>query len=176
MEIVETLKLPQIPNYFAFEPSAIWTRSDGRQQPVSYLLMEHINGVALMEYLNTVGQTDDRFLRYIFNQVIKALHRLHKAGVAHRDIKPENIMLDSDYNVKLIDLGFAFCLGGRQHDGFMRTQVGTPGYVAPEVMEGKPYQGETADVFSLGATMLVMRLFEYPFAHTNSSDTAFKLL
>ena len=101
--------------------------------------MEHVQGVSLLEYLNSVGKTDEKDLRFIFTQVVQSLNKMHKIGVAHRDIKPENLMLDGNYRIRIIDLGFSFSLFGRDRDGFMRTQVGTLGYVAPEVYEGKKY-------------------------------------
>ena len=68
--------------------------------------MEIVQGVELIDFFNSAKRTDEKYLRFIFLQVARALHQLHAAGVAHRDIKPENIMLTPSFEVKLIDLGF----------------------------------------------------------------------
>ena len=59
--------------------------------------------------------------------------------MAHRDLKPENILLDSDFNIKLVDFGFACPLEGRDGTGFIRSVIGTPGYMAPEILERQAY-------------------------------------
>ena len=85
-------------------------------------------------------------------------------------------MIDSDYNLKLIDLGFGTNLQGREMDGLMRTKLGTPGYYAPEILEGIPYQGSSVDIFALGVTMLIMRTLEYLFGNALKSDKSYMLL
>ena len=176
LEVVRNLNLPELPKYYEFVTDAIWTRSDGRQQPITYLLMEYVKGVALLDYLNTVGGLEENYMRYIFHKIILALHKLHKSSIAHRDIKPENIMIDSDCNLKLVDLGFASILQGSKWDGLMRTKVGTPGYIAPEIIEGKAYQGASIDIFSVGVTMLIMRTMAYPFNQAATHDKDYMML
>ena len=77
LEIVQNLEVPEIPKYYEFVTDVMWTRSDGRQQPITYLLMENIKGVALLDYLNAVGGLKENFMRYIFHKIIHALHKLH---------------------------------------------------------------------------------------------------
>ena len=62
------------------------------------------------------------------------LNYLHCKGFSHRDLKPENILLDQNFNVKLVDFGFALQLEGRDGSGFMNSYVGTPAYMAPELL------------------------------------------
>jgi serine/threonine protein kinase len=62
------------------------------------------------------------------------LHYLHSNGVCHRDLKPDNILLDDEYNCKIIDFGFATELKGRHGSGFNTTWVGTTSYMAPEIL------------------------------------------
>ena len=71
--------------------------------------------------------------------MLKTIYYLHKKGFAHRDLKPENIMLDDKYNIKIIDFGFAKDLQGSDNSGFMKTQLGSPAYMAPELIEGRNY-------------------------------------
>ena len=87
--------------------------------------MEIIDGVELIDFFNQANIQDEKYLRTIFVDVARALHRLHEAGIAHRDIKPENIMITSKFEVKLIDLGYGMALSGRGQDGFIKTRLGT---------------------------------------------------
>jgi serine/threonine protein kinase len=85
-------------------------------------------------------------------QLVSALRYLHARSILHRDIKPENVFLTSGGAVaKLGDFGLATPTEGLDASS-QKSQVGTPDYMAPEVLEGRPYS-EPADVFSLGATM-----------------------
>ena len=67
------------------------------------------------------------------------LNYLHCNGYSHRDLKPENILLDSNFNVKIVDFGFALPLEGRSGSGFMHSYVGTPAYMAPEILAKNRY-------------------------------------
>lgn len=83
---------------------------------------------------------------------MEAISHCHGCGIAHRDIKPENILFN-DYNeLKLMDFGSAECFG---NGGLMSGIVGTPYYVAPEVLGGREYN-ETVDVWSAGVILYVM--------------------
>ena len=128
--------------YYDFGDNAIWTNRKGVQRRVAYLVMELINGVELLEFINECEQLDDSTIRYIFLQVANAIHQLHKAGIAHRDIKLENIMLTDDFRIKLIDLGYGLALDGRKENGLMKTRCGTFMYMAPEIQDrSRYYQG-----------------------------------
>lgn len=85
-------------------------------------------------------------------QLLEAVSHCHKLGIAHRDIKPENLLFDSWENLKVCDLGSAEWFGeGRSMNGV----VGTPYYVAPEVLLGREYN-EKVDVWSSGVIMYIM--------------------
>ena len=120
--------------------------------------MELIEGVELIDFFNATKRQDEKYLRFIFIQIARALHELHSSGLAHRDIKPENIMITKEFAIKIIDLGFAVSLSGHTSDGFNRTRLGTEGYMAPEIVEGKPYQGSDIDIFAFGTMLLVLRI------------------
>ena len=138
--IVSSLKLKAIPRYIEWKREATWVNSDGDERKVAYLVMEHVDGVELIDLFNQIGRpTTEPFLRHIFKELAMDLHTLHNAGVAHRDIKPENIIFTHNYEIKLIDLGYGISLAGRQEDGFNRTRLGTKMYMAPEVVENQPY-------------------------------------
>ena len=78
---------------------------------------------------------------------------LHSAGYAHRDIKPQNLLLDHNFNLKIIDFGVATLLRGWDESGVLRARVGTPAYMAPELLNGLEYCGVQTDLFASGIVL-----------------------
>lgn len=97
----------------------------------------------------TVSEPDAASL---MKQLLEALAHCHKLGVVHRDLKPENVLFDSMGCLKLADFGSAEWLN---EDGLVEGVVGTPYYVAPEVLLGGEYN-EKADVWSAGVVLYIM--------------------
>lgn len=87
------------------------------------------------------GRFTENVARFYFTQLMGALNYMHSAGSCHRDLKPENIMLDSEFNLKVADFGFAAPTKGKDGSGLLTTQLGTASYMAPEIHLGKPYTG-----------------------------------
>ena len=96
-------------------------------------------GGELYSYVANSGVFSEPMCRHFFKQMLMALHYLHTEGFAHRDLKPENILLTKNYDIKLIDFGFATATTGRDGSGFNRTQLGSPMYMAPEIIAGEQY-------------------------------------
>ncbi|KAI9333622.1 kinase-like domain-containing protein, partial [Obelidium mucronatum] len=105
--------------------------------------------------------------RKIFKQVVLAVEYLHKMGIVHRDIKDENIVLDSNYNVCLIDFGCASPIPKQKSDYFTKFR-GTEMYASPEIAACQPYRGPEADICGsdlwVGCVLLFTMLYsENPF-------------
>lgn len=135
-EVVQGLNIESIVKYHEFNDNAIWTKSNGETKQVCYTVMDPLEGVELLDFMNSANEDEmqaDPFFRYIFLKIGNAIHQLHKAGIAHRDIKLENIMITKDFEIKLIDFGYSIALAGRNESGFMKSRVGTYMYMAPEV-------------------------------------------
>merc|ERR1719436_1964095 len=81
---------------------------------------------------------------------MEGLKYCHDSSVVHRDLKPENVLLDNDYVVKLVDFGFARFFDDDK--GLMTTRLGTPGYVAPEILKAKKYT-KSVDIFTMGVIL-----------------------
>ena len=91
--------------------------------------------------------------------MLDALEYLHQtAGVCHRDLKLENILIDSSLTFKLIDLGLSASGNLNQIKG----AVGSPSYVAPEVLEQTIYDGARVDIFSMGVLLFIVVQGKFP--------------
>ena len=130
---------------------------------VVYCVLELFTNGELFEYI-AYNAFSERVTRYYFRQLLKSLGSVHAAGLCHRDLKPENILLDSNYDIKLADFGFAVPHEGRDGSGLNKTYRGTSNYMAPELFESIPYVGAKVDVFSLGVTLFVMLRGVWPYA------------
>ncbi|OLP89587.1 Calcium/calmodulin-dependent protein kinase type 1 [Symbiodinium microadriaticum] len=102
------------------------------------VVMEVVHGKELAEHIALQGALKESMARHIFLQVLDGLSYMHSRGIIHRDLKPENVMVTGDVidhgsRVKLIDFGVAKCLG----HGPLKTVVGTPSIMAPEVAKAK---------------------------------------
>ncbi len=122
-----------------------------------YLIMEFIDGKDI-HALRQSGQLDLPGALGIVSQVCSALHYAHSCGIVHRDIKPANIMVTREGVAKVADFGLAKVLGTEthpRHDPTLTvsgTAMGTPDYMAPEQMEGRPVD-HRADIYSLGVML-----------------------
>ena len=105
-------------------------------------------------------------------KLLGACNHMHSQGVVHRDIKPENIMVHENGELKLIDFG----LSKRQKEGKknqLKTVLGTPYYMAPEVLDGK-YNCK-CDIWGLGVLLYVFMSGYLPFQGENRNDVFFKI-
>eukprot|EP01086_Lenisia_limosa_P012688 TRINITY_DN41191_c0_g1_i1.p1 TRINITY_DN41191_c0_g1~~TRINITY_DN41191_c0_g1_i1.p1 ORF type:complete len:555 (-),score=116.35 TRINITY_DN41191_c0_g1_i1:238-1794(-) len=84
---------------------------------------------------------------------MSALHYCHERQVVHRDLKPENLLLSKDLNIKIIDFGLGNTFRPTQN---LETFCGSPAYAAPEMIQGKAYQGPAVDMWSLGVLLYAL--------------------
>jgi len=132
-----------------------------------YLVMPYVDGPNLRELL-TNGPLDLSWTVHMIREVAAALDFAHAAGVVHRDVKPSNILVDRQSGrVLLCDFGIA----AHAFTGAGRAGVGTPGFVAPELIPGGGRAGAPidprADVYSLGAVLYQCLTGRPPYAHSD---------
>ena len=100
------------------------------------------------------------------------LSYLNTKKVAHRDLKLENILIDNDLNLKVADFGFATY----KHFSKLKSYRGTKTYMAPEIKEGKTYDGRQIDIFSVGVILFIIVLGIFPFQEAKPDDYYYKYL
>ncbi|CAG9464730.1 unnamed protein product [Pedinophyceae sp. YPF-701] len=128
------------------------------------IVMEYAEGGELFKRVQAQKRFPEETCRHYFQQILSGLHYCHKQGVCHRDLKLENCLLDSSSQelaqVKLADFGYSKHAVLQSNPN---STVGTPAYIAPEVLLANEYEGPPADIWSLGVTLYVMLCGRYPF-------------
>jgi calcium/calmodulin-dependent protein kinase I len=112
--------------------------------------------------------------RILMRKLASAIDYLHSRGIVHRDLKPENILLKTSApgaEVMIADFGFARPMNGSRRG----TACGTPGYVAPEVVQGEPY-GAEVDCWSLGVILFILLCGYPPFPGANHATVLDKVV
>ncbi|SCP06065.1 cGMP-dependent protein kinase, putative [Plasmodium ovale] len=124
-----------------------------------YFLTELVTGGELYDAIRKLGLLSKSQAQFYLGSIILAIEYLHERNIVYRDLKPENILLDKQGYVKLIDFGCAKKIHGRAY-----TLVGTPHYMAPEVILGKGY-GCTVDIWALGVCLYEFICGPLPFGN-----------
>ncbi len=143
----------------------------------AFIAMEYVRGETLREWLKEHRPSPEEVL-FIVQQLLEGIRALHERGLVHRDLKPENVMVGSDGNLRILDLGIArrVPLGNPEEPagdspsmtiGF---GVGTPGYMAPEQWQGLVIDAR-ADLFALGVLIYELVVGSAPFRGGNNAVT-----
>uniref|UniRef100_A0AAY4B1M5 non-specific serine/threonine protein kinase n=1 Tax=Denticeps clupeoides TaxID=299321 RepID=A0AAY4B1M5_9TELE len=125
-----------------------------------YIVTEYAKNGEMFDYLTSNGRMTEDEARRKFWQILTAVDYCHRHHIVHRDLKTENLLLDANMNIKLADFGFGnFYNAGEP----LSTWCGSPPYAAPEVFEGKEYEGPQLDIWSLGVVLYVLVCGSLPF-------------
>ncbi|KAL9245767.1 hypothetical protein vseg_019381 [Gypsophila vaccaria] len=126
------------------------------------IVMEYASGGELFERICNAGRFNEDEARFFFQQLISGVSYCHAMQVCHRDLKLENTLLDGSPAPRLKICDFGYSKSSVYHSQ-PKSTVGTPAYIAPEVLLRKEYDGKIADVWSCGVTLYVMLVGGYPF-------------
>jgi cGMP-dependent protein kinase len=131
-----------------------------RNKHFCFILMEFVNELNLDDHLSKKRTRNNIYeTQFYIGSILLMLDYLQKKQIAHRDIKPSNIMIDTNGYLKMIDFGTAKVL-----TDYTSTIIGTPHYIAPEILQGKGYS-LSCDFWSLGICMFEIFYGIYPFGN-----------
>ncbi|CAD8148972.1 unnamed protein product [Paramecium octaurelia] len=135
-----------------------------------YIVTEYCKGGELLERIKTISKYNERQVAKYMKQVFSAIMYCHHKNIVHRDLKPENILFDSidpDANLKVIDFGASEKM---INQSCLTKKVGTPYYVAPEVISEPGYDLKV-DVWSCGVILYILMIGRPPFKGSNDIET-----
>jgi len=163
------LNHPHIVGLHSYKDAAILI-SNNIGKKVSYLALEHVPFGDLCDILMENGAFPEILIRMMFHQIIEAISYLHDNDTVHMDLKAENIVMDSHYNIKIIDFDQSLSVGTRNF-----RSKGTAGYRCPEIIKGVSDNLKACDVYSLGVILFVLLTGCQPYRehHSSSNEVRF---
>lgn len=160
-------------------PCILYCKEVFETEDMMFLVLELVRGGELYDCVVDFGEYTEEEAKIIIWQVISAVKYLHSQGIAHRDLKPENILVVEDHGeedtrafrletVKIGDFGLSKVFDSGDD---LKSQCGSPTYVAPEVLLCKPYDAQV-DMWALGVITFVLLTGCFPFFEEGNNFTA----
>ena len=153
-----------------YSASSVYYKSSGGSIQVSYMVLEYCKNGEIFDYISRFRGFPTHLARKAFLELVSGIEQLHSSGVVHRDLKPENIFFSDVFDIKLGDFGFAAPIQGRDGRGYLSSFKGTRAYMAPEIVERKPYRGNLTDIFSAGIMLFLFVIGRPPFRLAERMD------
>jgi Protein kinase domain len=139
------------------------------------LVVEYVDGLSLAEHLSQYSAFPETLVAEIARQVLCGLEYLHASGVTHRDLKPANILVDNNASVKICDFGVSSSENVQTINPGQQHMVGTPWYIAPEMVEYRPYT-KSVDIWSLGCTIMELSTGKRPYHELSAMQVLFRMV
>jgi len=135
------------------------------EENCSYIVMEYVEGGTLEKFCKPEGLLAPRDVAEIIFKCVRALAFAHSLGLTHRDIKPGNILHNDGTDIKIADFGAAI---NRVSDRTIIANVGSPAYMAPELVTGSAQATHLTDIYALGVVMYYLLAGRLPFSGANT--------
>jgi len=143
------------------------------EERFSYIVMEYVDGPTLDEYCRPDNLLEPAEVAQVIFKCVRALAFANEKGLIHRDIKPGNILCASKTDIKLADFGLAI---DQSSDRTVVTGLGSPAYMAPELLSGAAEPSFATDIFSLGVVMYTLLAGRLPFLAANTASMAYQIV
>ena len=137
--------------------------SEEKTEMINYIILEFEEKGEALNYISS--PMGEKLSKVLFAKILQIVKTLHNTGIYHHDLKLDNFILDSHFNLKLGDFGFSSFVEKKENGRAKPQNIfsGTPKYMAPEVALKYSYDGEKADIFSLGVILFNIRLAKFGF-------------
>ena len=171
---ISEIDIPSNIKYFESGIGSLTQKNQSLQK--MFIILEYGNHGSLFDVLFKLNTGfSEEVCQLILLNIINAVEALHKKGICHRDIKPENMLFVGDnYDLKLCDFGYSTSFWDENKQKiFLRKTCGTISYCAPELFEGKKYDGEKIDIFSIGAILFILMNGKMGFLEATENDALY---
>jgi eukaryotic-like serine/threonine-protein kinase len=139
----------------------------------SYIVMEYVEGGTLEKFCKPDALLETRDVAEISFKCVRALAFAQTLGLTHRDIKPGNILHADGTEIKIADFGAAI---NKVSDRTVITNVGSPAYMAPELVTGQAQASHLTDIYALGVVMYFMLAGKLPFSGANTMSVIYQIV
>ena len=143
------------------------------EEDFSYIVMEYVEGGTLEKFCGAENLLEPSEIAEIMFKCVRALAFAQAQGLTHRDIKPGNILYGQNRNIKIADFGAAI---NKVSDRTIIAQVGSPAYMAPELIAGAVQASHLTDIYALGVTMYYLLAGHLPFTGSNTASMIYQIV
>jgi serine/threonine protein kinase len=173
IQILQGLTHSNIVSILGYGSDGYVKKPSGREiKNLVFILLEYIPGGLLFDLCQTCGGMGEDGGRFFLNQMLDVLSYMQSKNVVHRDLKLENILVDDQLNLKVADFGFATY----KKINKLKSYRGTMTYMAPEIKEGKQYDGRQIDIFSTGVILFIIVQGIFPFKEAKKDEYFYNLI
>jgi len=137
-----------------------------------YIILEYVPGGLFFDLCQAAGGMGEDGGRFFMDQIKDVISYMQEKKAVHRDLKLENILVDNGLQLKIADFGFATY----KKISKLTSYRGTKTYMAPEIKEGKTYDGRQTDIFSAGVILFIIVLGIFPFSEAKKDEYYYKLI
>ena len=178
VEINELITKEKNPSFVKYIDKSVGILNlENNKENKYYILFELPSNGNLLKYLNYFRHPGfcEKICKIIFFKIIKSIQMLHIMDIYHGNIKPENIYFEGEnFNIKINDFSHSLLMHNKNGVKILlKKKEEMSEYTAPEIIKGKPFDGEKADIFSLGVLLFLLRTNKFPFIIPGSKNLSF---